>query len=48
MTTPKILPTEWHRRPKGMVGPCAVCGCAASVYGEHRAVSPDWVTPSPL
>lgn len=36
MTTPNILPTEWHRRPNKH-GPCELCGCWY-LSGHHRLV----------
>jgi len=40
MNTPNILPTEWHRRPKGFVlgNACPICGYP-QLNGEHRAVA---------
>lgn len=42
MTTPNILPTDWHRRPKGSsrYHPCIICGCPQRNC-EHRAVAPE-------
>ena len=44
MKTPNTLPTQWHRRPKGHVGACPVCGFPperSHCRAEHRAVAPE-------
>ncbi|NQT13717.1 MAG: tyrosine-type recombinase/integrase [Planctomycetes bacterium] len=44
-TTPKptenIDPTAWHKRPRGFVGPCPICGAIGTQQGEHRLVAPE-------
>jgi integrase len=43
MTTSTTRPIDWHRQPKGIAGPCAVCALppGRALRREHRAVAPD-------
>ena len=31
-------PTDWHRRPTKVNGPCPICGCPGKKTGEHRRI----------
>jgi integrase len=40
MTTPNILPTEWHKKPRATAKPCPICGFWQRT-GTHRALVPN-------